>query len=184
MGSPHTTGNTAALLAPFAQELTAAGHVCTTHWLYDLDIAPCRGCRVCQRDWTQFGCCLHDDAVPLFDAILACELLVLASPIYSWYCTAPMKALLDRMVYGMNKFYGGERGPALWSGRRVALLTTCGYPPDKGADLWEAGMQRYCKHSQLQYAGMLAERHRGYGTVFMDAEKEARVRKFAHGLMA
>jgi len=35
-----------------------------------------------------------------------CDLLVLASPIYSWYCSPPMKAVLDRLVYGMNKYYG------------------------------------------------------------------------------
>lgn len=39
----------------------------------------------------------------------------LATPIYSWYCTPPMKALLDRLVYGMNKYYGDEKGPSLWN---------------------------------------------------------------------
>ena len=34
-------------------------------------------------------------------------------------------------------------------------------------------MRRYCKHSQLTYVGMLAERHLGYASVFMDPEKEA-----------
>lgn len=41
------------------------------------------------------------------------------------------------------------------------------------------GMQRYCKHSRLQYIGMLAERHLGYQTTFMDAEKEEHARAFA-----
>ena len=36
-------------------------------------------------------------------AVLACDLLVLATPIYSWFCTPPMKTALDRLVYGMNK---------------------------------------------------------------------------------
>lgn len=40
-------------------------------------------------------------------------------------------------------------------------------------------MRRYCKHSQLTYVGMLAERHLGYASVFMDPEKEARARAFA-----
>lgn len=66
----------------------------------------------------------------------------------------------------------------------VALLTTCGYPPEKGADLWESGVKRYCKHSQLRYAGMLAEHDPGYRSVFMDAEKEAHARQFAQMLLA
>lgn len=54
--------------------------------------------------------------------------------------TAPFAAELDRLVYGMNKYYGREKGPSLWEGKPVALIATCGYPVEKGADLWEAGM--------------------------------------------
>ncbi len=44
----------------------------------------------------------------IFDKVRA-TLIVLATPIYSWYCTPPMKALLDRLVYGMDKYYGAQR---------------------------------------------------------------------------
>ena len=94
-----------------------------------------------------------------------------------------MKAVLDRLVYGMNKYYGEEKGPALWAGKKAALLTTCGYRPDKGADLWEAGMVRYCKHSELNYIGMLAERDLGYTSVFMDEEKAKHAKKFAEQIL-
>ena len=94
-----------------------------------------------------------------------------------------MKALLDRLVYGMNKFYGGEKGPSLWQGKAVALLLTCGYRPEKGCDLFEEGMRRYCKHSQLRYLGSHAERHLGYDVPFMDGEKDRRVREFARALL-
>ena len=115
----------------------------------------------------------------IFNCILSSDLIILASPIYSWYCTPPMKVLLDRMVYGMNKYYGAKRGPALWAGKSVALVTTCGYPPEKGADLLAEGLRRYCRHSKLKWLGMLAERHMGYDTVFMDQEKADRARRFA-----
>lgn len=183
MGSPRRRGNTAQLLAPFQAELESGGHVCSTVWLYGLDLRGCTACRCCQRDWSIFGCPQGDDMGALFDQVLACDLLVLATPIYSWFCTPPMKAVLDRLVYGMNKYYGGEKGPALWAGKPVALVTTCGYRPATGADLWEEGMRRYCKHSQLRYLGMLAERHLGYDTVFMDEGKAARARDFAVSLL-
>lgn len=93
---------------------------------------------------------------------------MLAIPIYSWYCTPPMKVVLDRLVYGMNKYYGEEKGPSLWEGKQVALITTCGYRPENGADLWESGVRRYCKHSRLNYLGMLTERDLGYSSIFMD----------------
>ena len=171
------------LLRPFQEELAAGGWESEIIWLYDREILPCLSCRTCQEDWTGFGCPRQDGLGEIFDAILACDLLVLATPIYVWYCTAPMKAALDRLVYGMNKFYGGEKGPALWAGKRVALIVTCGYPTERGADLWEAGMIRYCKHSQLLYEGMLAERQRRYDEPFMDQGKQARARAFARRLM-
>lgn len=183
MGSPRKNGNTAALLKPFCEELEAGGAEVETVWLYDKDIQPCVACRACQRDWTAFGCSRQDDGQALFDLVLDSGLIVLATPIYSWYCTPPMKALLDRLVYGMNKFYGGTRGPSLWAGKAMALLLTCGYRPEKGCDLFEEGMRRYCRHSGLRDLGSHAERHLGYETVFMDAEKEARTRAFARKVL-
>lgn len=183
MGSPRKGGNTAALLEPFMDELRKNKAECELVWLYDLEIHPCVACRVCQKDWTKFGCRYQDDGQMLFDKIIGSDMLILASPIYSWYCTSPMKAVLDRMVYGMNKYYGEEKGPALWAGKKMALITTCGYRPEKGADLWEEGMKRYCKHSQLQYIGMLAERHLGYGSEFMDDEKVTHAKAFARQLI-
>ena len=182
-GSPRKQGNTAALLEPFCEELAADGAEVETVWLYDRDIRPCTACRACQQDWTKAGCVQQDDAQELFDKVLEADLIVLATPIYSFYCTPPMKALLDRLVYGMNKYYGRSRGPALWEGKAVALLMTCGYRPEKSCDLFEEGMRRYCKHSALRYLGSHAERHLGYDVPFMDEEKEARVRAWARSLL-
>lgn len=183
MGSPRKDGNTAALLRPFCDELRTGGAEVETVWLYDRDIRPCVACRCCQKDWTVFGCAQRDDVQEIFDLVLASDLIVLATPIYAWYCTPPMKALLDRLVYGMNKFYGETKGPSLWKGRAVALLETCGYRPEKGSDLFEEGIRRYCRHSGLRYLGSHAERHLGYGTVFMDADKEERARSFARQVL-
>ena len=183
MGSPRQQGNTAALLEPFCQELKHGGAETEVVRLYDRDIRPCRACRACQKDWTMFGCPQQDDVHSIFDRALAADLMVLATPIYAWYCTAPMKALLDRLVYGMNKFYGETRGPSLWEGKAVALLLSCGYRPEKGCDLFETGMRRYCAHSRLRYLGSHAERHLGYDVPFMDDGKAERVRAFAGTLL-
>ena len=183
MGSPRKNGNTAAILEPFCEELRLCGAEVETVWLYDKEIRPCVACRECQKDWTVFGCTQEDGGQELFEKVLACDLLVLATPIYVWYCTPPMKALLDRMVYVMNKYYGEKRGPSLWKGKGVALLETCGYPPEKGSDLFEEGMRRYCRHSGLRYLGSHVEHHLGYHTVFMDEEKAERSRAFARTLL-
>ena len=61
----------------------------------------------------------------------------------------------------------------------MALIVTCGYPAEKGADLFEEGMKRYCRHSKLVYTGMLCEQHLGYDTEFMDQDKRTRISEFA-----
>ena len=120
MGSPRKTGNTISITQPFIDELKAGGQDVELVWLYDRDIQPCKACRVCQTDWTAFGCQYQDDVQEIFDKILESDVIVFATPIYSWFCTPPMKSLLDRLVYGMDKFYGEERGPSLWEGKHTA----------------------------------------------------------------
>ncbi len=183
MGSPRKNGNTSQLLQPFLEEIGRTKDAYDLFWLYDKHIRPCIACRSCQKDWTVFGCPLDDDAQEIFDKIYACDVILLATPIYSWYCTPPMKAILDRLVYGMNKYYGDEKGPSLWAGKKLAVIATCGYRPENGADLFEEGIKRYCRHSQLKFAGMLAERDPGYRSVFMSDDKDARSRAFARKLM-
>ena len=183
MGSPRRQGNTAALVTPFCEELAAGGANVEVIRLCEREIRPCVACRTCQKDWTAFGCALQDDMQEIAEKVLESDLIVLATPIYSWYCTPPMKALLDRLVYGLNKYYGEEKGPSLWAGKSLALLMTCGYRPEKGCDLFEEGVRRYCKHSGLKYLGSHAERHLGYDVPFMDEEKELRTRSFAKSLL-
>jgi len=183
MGSPRKNGNTSALLTPFIEELEKEGEEVECVWLYDMNIEPCIACRNCQKDWTSFACIHQDQMQGIFDMVLNSDFIVFATPIYSFYCTAPMKAVLDRLVYGMNKYYGDEKGPSLWAGKKCAILATCGYKPEKGADLFEDGMIRYCKHSKLEYIGMLAVRDLGYKTEFVTKEKIQQARDFAHYLL-
>lgn len=199
--SPRKNSNTLSLVYPFVKELEAQEFSCRIVDLYDKDLKPCIACLGCQTMLNGFGCSQKDDMDEIFTSILACDLIILASPIYSWYCTPPMKIVLDRLVYGMNKYYGSSLDDvnagngtlkatpskpnaktSLWEGKYVALITTCGYPPEKGSDLFEEGMKRYCRHSKLTYIGMLAEQHIGYGTVFMDDEKERHAKKFAQNV--
>ena len=184
-GSPRSHGNTNALTDTVADRLREKG--CDVHEfnLYEMTIKPCLACRACQEDWSEASCAQIDDMRQIFDAVMDSELLILATPIYSWYCTPPMKAMLDRLVYAMNMYYGDgdEKGPSFWQGKKVALITTSGYPADKGPDLLEEGIRRYCKHSQLEYTSMLWGRHDGYTIDFMDEEKQRQAVDFADKLL-
>jgi hypothetical protein len=54
---------------------------------------------------------------------------------------------------------------------------------EKGADLYEEMMKRYCKHCGLTYAGMLAERQRNLKEPFMNEAKEGHARGFAKSFL-
>ncbi len=179
--SPRKNGNTAALLAPFLDECARLGVETERIDLYDKNISPCLGCMACQ-DSPELGCVQKDGFPAVFRSMAHCDAIVLATPIYAWYCTAPMKALLDRAVYAGTKNYGGAQGIKLLEGRNVVTLCTCGYPPHRGADLWEEGLKRWCRHGGLNYLGCLCRRDMGRGVPFLDGEKEEAARDFAQAL--
>lgn len=184
MGSPRKNGNTVQAANAFQDELFLSGEDCVRIDLYDKKIQPCIDCRRCQADHSIFGCPIQDDLQEIFDLILASDRIILATPIYSWFCTPPMKCMIDRLVRGMNKYYGAVRGPALWQDKELALLITCGYPPEKGADLFVEGMRRYAKHSKLRFSGSLALHDPAKNGVFWTPENDAVVRSFARELLA
>ena len=182
-GSPRKNGNTNAITDIIDDYLKEHSIQVKTFSLHDMNLLPCTACRYCQNDWSIVNCIQHDDFALISDAIIKSQMLILSTPIYSWYCTPPMKALLDRMVYAFNMYYGETRGPSLWEGKSVSVITTCGYPPEKGSDLFEEGIKRYCRHSKLSYVGMLCEHHKGYHSVFMDDDKIIRAKSFAEQLL-
>lgn len=182
MGSPRPQGNTAALLEPFLDECGKLGIECKVIWLYNKDIKPCLGCKGCQENWNDFSCVQADDMAEIAQAVQSSSALILATPIYSWFCTPPMKSVLDRLIYGMCKYYGAEKGPALLVHKPVATIVTCGYRTQKGCDLWEEALKRWCSHAQMQYIGLLARRDLGPKEPFMDPEKEEAARDFAQAL--
>ena len=175
--------NTAQLVDIFLRVWRAAGHEAEIFSLYDLAIAPCRACRGCQIDHSAPNCVIHDDMGSIFESVLQSDLIVFASPIYSWYCTAPLKAAMDRLVYALCKFYGEKRGPSLMEGKALCALTTCGYRPDKAADLFDEGLRRWCKHARVRWLGLHSARHMGYGTEFMTPEIEENTVKFAENIL-
>ena len=156
MGSPRKNGNTAQLLKPLIEELQQNNCEVEYITLSDKTINPCTGCYVCQHIEGEYGCVLNDDAKTIIDTIIKSDCVIFATPIYTWYCTAPMKALLDRH-FGLNKFYGRARG-SLWKGKNIAVVATHGYDTEYATSPFETGIESLCKHSKLNYAGMYSVR--------------------------
>ena len=85
-GSPHLDGNTAYALR-YALEIIERQGIKTTYVaLAGKDIAPCDGCFACQSG----ECVYDDDMTPIHEALLRCDGLILASPVYMGLITGQM----------------------------------------------------------------------------------------------
>ncbi len=181
MGSPRLKGNTAELLKPFIEELEARGANVTYITLADKKIAPCRGCYVCQDVTGEYGCCIDDDMQAIVAEIVKSDYMVLATPIYTWYCPAEMKAMLDRF-YGMNKYYGSRQG-SLWEGKKCAIVATHGDEVQHGTEPFVTGIRHLCEHSKLNYTGMYSVRDEDNKASFQTEQAVNGARAFARSLM-
>lgn len=183
-GSPRENGNTAQMVEVFKGEIEKAGWETEVISLYGKEISPCMACRSCQYDWTSPSCVFDDDMGEIYASLLAADYIIFATPIYLWYCTAPMKLALDRMAYALNKYYGDlGKGPALLSGRKCGIITSYGYPEKRAVPMFKEGIISLARHFDMEYAGLVGGRHMGYGTEFMTDEIRERVLAFARELI-
>ncbi|HII75843.1 MAG TPA: flavodoxin family protein [Methanolinea sp.] len=96
-GSPRRGGNSETLLDWVLSSMAEEdGVVIEKIPLTEANVNPCRGCNACHKTGE---CVVKDDAIPLFNRILAAECLAVASPIYSMGITAELKGLIDRAQF-------------------------------------------------------------------------------------
>ena len=182
MGSPRLHGNTAELCRYFIEELQAQSAEVRYTELERLTVNPCRECYVCQDIEGEYGCPQKDDMAAIAADILWADLIILATPIFSWYCTAKMKTVLDRH-YGFNKYYGSAEG-CLWEGKKVGIIATHGYEGDYATEPFETGIKRLCVHSRLQYAGIYSVQDTDNLASFRTPQAAEGARAFAGRLIA
>lgn len=182
MSSPDPNRCTGELCKPFLDELRIHQIEVDYITLYDKRIAPCLGCYHCQNIADEYGCVQHDDMQGIIDSILKADILVFATPIYTWQATPPLKAVMDRM-YGLNKFYGSTARAVLNENQAYALIATCGYDLDYGAGLLDEAIHRWCVHSGLPYLGMYAVRDEDGLASFKTESAVSGIRDFARKII-
>lgn len=181
MGSPRVHGNTAELCKPFIETLERHGAEIRYVPLTKKRINPCMGCYACQDVPDEYGCVQRDDMPEIVDAIQWADCIVLATPIYSWYCPTTMKSVLDRH-YGLNKYYGRAKG-SLWAGKQVAIIATHGYDHECAVAPFELGVQNLCRHSGLIYRGLYSVRDENNLASFQTDEAISGAKAFAESLL-
>ena len=149
-GSPRLKGNTAHLVelasAVFAQE--GASHEAVS--LAKLTIKPCPACDACVKKTCRF-CVIKDDMATLYDKVLSCKALLIASPIYWFTYSAQLKLFVDRL-YGL-----WDQEPSCFKGKKIGGIFVYG-----DTDVYSSGainaistvehMMRYIKAEIIGFA--------------------------------
>ena len=151
LGSPRRRGNTATILSAF-ESLVSAQHRVERINLLDYTVRGCLGCDHCQNIYDEPGCAQHDDALSIFQRMAEADMIVYASPVYTWSVTAQMKALLDRQ-YCLVKWQDGKLVQAFLKGKRAMLLSTCGGTLEDDADLIQVMFDRAMRYLQCEVIG-------------------------------
>ena len=92
-GSPRRKGNTARLLDQAVTGAENAGASVETIVLRDLKMSPCLEIYGCKKDGR---CIIKDDFQAIYDKLLDCDGIMLASPIFFYTVSAHTKILMDR----------------------------------------------------------------------------------------
>lgn len=100
LGSPRSKGNTAALLSCFLSSYPGEYRIVDA---YSSQIKACIDCRYC---WKNSGCSLRDDMDLVYEELLRCNQLLIATPIYFAQPTAPLMTVFSRLqtYFASNRF--------------------------------------------------------------------------------
>jgi multimeric flavodoxin WrbA len=132
-GSPRRKGNTTALLDQAVQGALEAGAEVEKIVLRDLKLSPCLEIYGCKKTGR---CVIQDDFQKVYDQLLACQGLMLASPIFFYTVSAHTKILMDRCQSLWVKKYWIEKVPyGQWEPKRKGLFISVG--ATKGKRLFE-----------------------------------------------
>ena len=111
-GSPRRSGNSNSLLRTAVEAAVERGATAEYFYPSGMDIAGCRACDGCRRA-PDAGCVQQDDMQQIYPALKACDVVVLASPVYFYALSSWAKAVLDR-CYALITPGASETGGEEW----------------------------------------------------------------------
>jgi len=163
--SPHKgKGNTALILDPFLEGMREAGAEVELFYNDELKVKPCRGCFNC---WikTPGDCSQKDDMTWLLPRMREADVVVCATPVYSYGMTGQMKNLVDRMIPIADPFMevvGGRSRHISGAGdkhHKIVLVSSCGLWNMDNFDPLVAHVKKMCQDPPVEYGGALLRPH-------------------------
>lgn len=92
-GSPNPDGSTNILAGNFKKGAEESGHKAELINVCQLNVNPCTGCVACGYEG---DCVQDDDNERIRKALLSCDMVVFATPLYYYGMSAQLKAVIDR----------------------------------------------------------------------------------------
>ena len=157
-------GNTALILNPFIEGMRDAGAEVDLYYSRDLKIKPCRGCFNCWLK-TPDICSQKDDMQWLLPKMRDADVIVYATPVYSYGMTGQMKNLIDRMIVLAEPFMEVAEGRSRHIAgdgekpRKVVLVSNCGLWGIDNFDPLVVHVKKLCQDPPMEYAGALLRPH-------------------------
>ncbi len=94
MGSPRREGNSCSLAKVIINRVASAGASVDTYILNQMSFRGCQGCSACKGKSDK--CIVRDELTPVLQAVIDCDVLLLATPIYWGDISGQMKLFIDR----------------------------------------------------------------------------------------
>ncbi|MDR1931947.1 MAG: NAD(P)H-dependent oxidoreductase [Spirochaetales bacterium] len=148
-GSPRKNGNTFTLLDNAMRGAADRGAATEIIHLYDLRFTGCVSCFFCRvKGNVNLGrCAQKDDLSPVLEKVMACDALLLGSPIYLHDITAMMRAFIERIIF-MNLSYDLPRKPVPGKSIATAFFFTMNVTEQKSREfrypeLFETNTSRF-----------------------------------------
>lgn len=154
LGSPRKDGNTATVLGWVEEALKSQGHKVDHVHITDHKINGCVECYTCQSKPDEPGCPQQDDALKIFDRILAADAVIYGSPVFCWSWTAQIKPLIDRH-FCLIVETGAGNYKSLIEGKKMALVGTCAGPVEGNGQLLVDQFNFLVDYAKARLAGHL-----------------------------
>lgn len=182
-GSPRAESNTQAVLDMVLDGARQAGAHTETVKLIELeDFRGCMECFGCQGATDEPDCQVEDDMLAVLGKLMKADVIVWATPVFSWSPAWPLKMAMDRF-FCMFKVQDDGEIHSLVEGRRMAAVVTAGGTERDGADLVQEICRRLVEFSRCKWEGtFVAAEVKGVEFIRKDAALAERARAFGKKL--
>lgn len=181
-GSPRKEGYTARITELMAERLEKNGAATHSVFMHSQKISGCLACGKCKKVADEPGCIQQDDALVLFDAMTAADLILYASPLYFWGFSAQLKLLIDR-TYALYTHAHTPKHQSLLEGKKAALVLVGAGKAENNTEGVFSAFERYHAYLKTIHAGSIFFGENAKYPAELDKETRQAIKEFVRTLI-